>query len=178
MISFSMNSVIKNLPTLAQIRWKHSQTQIKRIFKENPAFLRIAERNNSLPQVSLPEDKRHEPKFEVKFLANGWCTPPPKDEAAEARKAYPFTVSRTGGKPNKATGFLPVYSDFRIGGSKVTTIVRKISGDRDYFVRELRAVLKLSPDSDDIKLRASGTVVEVNGNRTKEIKSWLAGLGF
>jgi len=170
-----MNSIIATVSGIGQIRLKHSQTQVKRIFKKNPAFLRIAERNNSLPNEDPPEDKRHEAQFDVKFLANGWCAPPSKEET---RKAYPFTISRTGGKPNKAIGFLPVYSDFRIGGSKVTTIIRKISGDRDYFVKELRAVLKLSPDTTDIRLRASGTVVEVKGNRTREIKSWLAGLGF
>ena len=140
--------------------------------------MRISGRNKTLPNYIPPNDKLHEPKFEVKFLANGWCAPPPKEEAEKAQKEYPFKVSRTGGKPNKASGFLPVYSDFRIGGTKITTIVRKISGDREYFLRELRAVLKLSPESTDIRLRASGTVVEVNGNKTKEIKLWLAGLGF
>jgi hypothetical protein len=174
----SVNTIRRLSSPICQLRWKHSQTQVKRIFKQNPAYIRISERNNSLPNISTPEQIRHEPKFEATFLRNGWCALPPREEAAKAREAYPFHVSRTGGKPNKAAGFLPVYSDFRIGGTKATTIIKKITGNRDYFVRELRAVLKVAPDSSDIRLRASGTVVEVKGNRTKEIKTWLAGLGF
>jgi len=33
-------------------------------------------------------------------------------------------------------------------------------------------------DQDAIRVRAAGDVVEVNGNRSREIKTWLASLGF
>ena len=49
----------------------------------------------------------------------------------------------------------------------------------DLFLKELRAVLSISADDNDaIRLRASGTTIEVNGNRSREIKTWLGGLGF
>lgn len=67
----------------------------------------------------------------------------------------------------------------RLGGSQQTTIVKKVSGNKALFLNELKAVLSISADDNDaIRLRASGDVIEVNGNRTREIKSWLATLGF
>ena len=72
-----------------------------------------------------------------------------------------------------------MYSICRLGGAKQTTIVKKITGDKEIFLNELRAILAISADDhDSISLKASGSVVEVNGNRSREIKSWLAGLGF
>jgi len=68
-------------------------------------------------------------------------------------------------------------------GSKITTRIKKVTGDRDLFIRELRSVLALPPpkngDSrlDAIRIRVGGTI-EVKGNRTREVKLWLAGLGF
>ncbi len=95
------------------------------------------------------------------------------------RDDIPFFVKRTGNKPNGAIGFLPVYSSVRLGGTKQTTIVKRITGDKETFLNELRANLGLSPDDDDsIRMRASGTTFEINGNRVREVKTWLAGLGF
>jgi hypothetical protein len=46
-------------------------------------------------------------------------------------------------------------------------------------LKELRAVLSISAaDQDSIRIRAAGDVIEVAGNRSKEVKAWLAGLGF
>ena len=57
--------------------------------------------------------------------------------------------------------------------------MKKVTGDKGIFLNELRAILSISADDkDSICLRASGSVVEVSGNRSKEIKAWLAGLGF
>ena len=87
-------------------RCKHSKTQVKRLFKNNPARLRLQKKANI-------ENKpfEYEPMFkpvlsEVSMLPNGWI-PPPSDEIASATINYPFSVSRTGGKPNGAVGFLP-----------------------------------------------------------------------
>jgi len=91
---------------------------------------------------------------------------------------YPFKVSRTKGKPNGVAGFLPVYSKIGKHGTKHTTTIRKISGDHDAFVRELRAVLELPEGTDDpVRVRTGGNV-EINGNRVKDVKKWLAELGF
>lgn len=64
-----------------------------------------------------------------------------------------------------------------------TTRIKKVTGDRDLFLKELRSNLELpapkNGDSrlDPIRIRVGGTI-EVKGNRTREIKEWLAGLGF
>jgi hypothetical protein len=58
-----------------------------------------------------------------------------------------------------------------------------VTGDRDLFLKELRSNLELpapkngDPRLDPIRIRVGGTI-EVKGNRTREIKEWLAGLGF
>lgn len=66
-------------------------------------------------------------------------------------------------------------------GARVTTRVKKVTGDRDLFVQELRSVLGLPPHKDPrqdpIRIRVGGTI-EVKGNRTREVKQWLASLGF
>lgn len=142
------------------------------------------------------------------FLQNGWSAPPGPEIALPS---YPFHVRRTGNKPFGAPGFLPVYTDVRIHGTKHTTVVRNVSGDMSVFLKELMAVLKmprpkkiLDTNKDaggtgsyrnnatrhgggeagrgvnreyPIRIRAGGTV-EVNGNWTKEVRGWLAGLGF
>lgn len=91
----------------------------------------------------------------------------------------PFSIQRTGNKPNNAIGFLPVYSSVRIGGTKHTTIIKKVSGDKELFMRELRAVLGIGmEDEKSIRVRASGATIEVKGNRVRDVKMWLAGLGF
>jgi hypothetical protein len=54
-----------------------------------------------------------------------------------------------------------------------------VSGDREVFMKELKAVLNIPPeDKKSITLRSSGTKFEVNGNRVYEVRGWLAGLGF
>ena len=88
---------------------------------------------------------------------------------------YPILKKSSYNEPLKFFG----YPSTRIGGSKRTTIIKKISGNKELFLDELRAVLSISADDNDaIRLRAAGNTIEVNGNRTKEVKKWLAGLGF
>jgi hypothetical protein len=103
---------------LIQQRYKHSSTQIKRLFKRNPAKRRIALRQQRqqpggeetsfvvVPQPRLEPLTSNPPPI----LPNGW-NPPLLD--VEIPKDYPFHVSRTKNKPNDAVGFLPVYSEFR-----------------------------------------------------------------
>ena len=164
-------------------RSKHSKTQIKRIFKNNPAFLRVASRNNTLPKsiVSEPPTPTYEAFFSATVLPNGWVSVPSEDdkEVLRKRSELPFGIKRTGDKPNNAVGFLPVYSSVRLGGTKRTTIIKKVHGDKDIFLNELRAVLGIGvEDHESIRIRASGSTIEVNGNRVTEVKQWLSGFGF
>lgn len=102
-----------------------------------------------------------------------------EENILQKRNELPFRIQRTGNKPNDAIGFLPVYSSTRIGGTKRTTIIKKVSGDKELFVNELRAVLGIGQyDLDSIRIRASGSTIEVKGNRVRDVKMWLAGLGF
>jgi hypothetical protein len=94
----------------AQQRFKHSSTQIKRLFKRNPARLRVQARLGGIREPEpLPEPK-YQAILEPKALPNGWSAPPGPDVMVPV---YPFQVTRTRNKPNDAVGFLPVYSEFR-----------------------------------------------------------------
>mmetsp|Transcript_28480 Transcript_28480/g.40088 ORF Transcript_28480/g.40088 Transcript_28480/m.40088 type:complete len:225 (+) Transcript_28480:166-840(+) len=167
-----------------QIRSVHSERQVKRLFKNHPARQRVEQRKG-VDRTPIPLDPPTFPPIaNPQFLPNGWSAlPDPADLGLEELPKYPFHVARTGNKPNGAVGFLPVYSDFRLNGYKVTTRVKKISGDRDLFLQELRATLQLpepknkNPRYDPIRIRAGGTI-EIKGNHVREVKKWLAGLGF
>ena len=105
------------------------------------------------------------PQFAVSPLepaASGFVAP-----TGQVPTGLPFSVSRT------PTLGIPVYSDYRNGRSRVVTIVRKISGDAGALRTELGKVLGGSARVDVQVGR-----VELDGNRVKEIKAWLAGLGF
>eukprot|EP00525_Craspedostauros_australis_P011412 CAMPEP_0198108234 /NCGR_PEP_ID=MMETSP1442-20131203/297_1 /TAXON_ID= /ORGANISM="Craspedostauros australis, Strain CCMP3328" /LENGTH=229 /DNA_ID=CAMNT_0043763463 /DNA_START=71 /DNA_END=760 /DNA_ORIENTATION=+ len=161
-----------------QQRWKHSKRQINRLFRKNPARLRVARRMDLLPKPEPIPERRYPAIMEANILTNGWSAPPGPDVEVPA---YPFLVARTKNKPNNAAGFLPVYSEFRKDGSRVTTRIRKVTGDTEDFLTELRAVLQLNkfknPRDDPIRVRVGGTV-EIKGNRVREVKQWLAELGF
>lgn len=71
----------------------------------------------------------------------------------------------------------------RKDGTKVVTRIKNISGDIEKFVRELRIVLSIPQPAnqlqsyDAIRLRA-GNLIEIQGHRAGEIRSWLGQLGF
>ena len=188
------------------VRFKHSNTQVKRLFNKNGARMRLMGRKSAV-QLNYEPTLNSMLVEKVSVLPNGWVPPPP-EEVLESVAAYPFQVSRTGNKPNGAVGFLPgmsfrvfnifnwqviwvniwshfyvtVYSDYRGGGrTKHTTIVRKVRGDIDLFVKELLSHLNstegvnLSPQ--DVRIRA-GNVIEIKGTFVHEVRLWLAGLGF
>jgi hypothetical protein len=58
----------------------------------------------------------------------------------------------------------------------VITRVKKIVGDRDLFEQELRSALQL-PMSAPVRVRVGGAI-ELDGNHAREVREWLAGLGF
>jgi hypothetical protein len=66
-------------------------------------------------------------------------------------------------------------------GTKTTTLIKKVKGDREAFIRELRAVLDLPVPvlarEDALRIRVGGTI-EVDGNHVRVVKEWLSGLGF
>ncbi|CAJ1898379.1 unnamed protein product [Cylindrotheca closterium] len=157
-------------------RDKHSSRQVKRLFKKNPAARRIENKMGG-KVIESPPEVTYQAILEPKMLPNGWNPPPP--EGIEIPE-YPFKISRTKNKPNDAVGFLPVYSEFRRDGARVTTRIKKVSGDRDAFLTALRAALQIptvNGKDETIRLRTGGTI-EVKGNRVMEVKQWLAGLGF
>jgi hypothetical protein len=158
-----------------QIRQRHSQTQVKRLFKNHPARARVFNRLGMEKKPGVVPERKYPAVFEPEVvLPNGWSSPPGDDFQLPQ---YPFHVPRTAGKAGGAAGFLPVYSDCRVHGTKQITAIRKVTGDRDAFLSELRAVLGLDPRNDDIRIRTGGTI-EVNGNRVREVKEWLGRLGF
>lgn len=96
--------------TSTTIRSKHSSTQIKRLFKQNPAKRRIAlKQQPTTDEGVIPESTIQPLDADPKFLSNGWSAPI-EDATTEN---YPFQVARTKNKPNNALGFLPVYSEHR-----------------------------------------------------------------
>mmetsp|Transcript_32218 Transcript_32218/g.78577 ORF Transcript_32218/g.78577 Transcript_32218/m.78577 type:complete len:274 (-) Transcript_32218:1460-2281(-) len=118
--------------TTTTIRSKHSSTQIKRLFKKNPAKRRVAlkknmnetttsssstvvDGNSSAGGGVIPEPQFAPVVESPKFLPNGWCPLPSDDASAGSSSSskYPFRVSRTGNKPQDSVGFLPVYSEYR-----------------------------------------------------------------
>lgn len=163
------------------VRCVHSERQIKRLFKNNSARARIEKRMN-IDRTPLPLDPpTFAPVFtDFNLLPNGWSAPPGPNVAIPQ---YPFSILRTKNKPNDAVGFLPIYSKLRKDGTKTTTRIKKVKGDQEAFLRELRAVLQLpAPASgrasdDNIRTRFGG-VIEVDGNYVRKVKLWLAGLGF
>eukprot|EP00956_Cyclotella_meneghiniana_P043088 scaffold252519_cov93-Cyclotella_meneghiniana.AAC.2 len=133
-------------PSLFQARPKHSATQVKRLFKNNPARLRLLKKKATAgetpgPSVQIPQ-RAYPPVYKPRFLQNGWSAPPGPEVTIPT---YPFHVKRTGNKPFGAPGFLPVYHDIRIHGTKHTTIIRNVTGDIPAFLRELQAVLQMPP---------------------------------
>ena len=89
-----------------QCRTKHSERQVRRLFKDNPARLRV-EARRGVDRTPPPLDPPTFPPVvdNVKILESGWSAPPSEDvEIPE----YPFRIRRTQNKPNEAVGFLPV----------------------------------------------------------------------
>jgi hypothetical protein len=95
------------------------------------------------------------------------CLPPAAHARSHSLSAPSPQVSRTS-KGNQ----IPVYTDFKNGRTRELTIVRRVAGDVGELARELYRV------TGGAKVEVRPGRVEVAGGRSKEIKSWLAGLGF
>lgn len=145
-------------------RCAHSNRQVKKLQfvrrrapapdpATTPEALRAAAAAAELPWNTVRRD--------VEELANGW-TPPPESPP----DGVPFAVRRS------PSGFLPVYS--KLGGMHrpPATVLRHVSGDLDALEAGLAGVAPGAPVT-----RKLGTV-EVKGDRVRDVRKWLAGLGL
>lgn len=100
-----------NSTSTTTYRTKHSATQVKRLFKNNPARLRLLKKSGHVPKKPTIPSVTYPAIYHPTFLGNGWSAPPNPDEIQMPE--YPFKVKRTGRKPFGSVGFLPVYRDIR-----------------------------------------------------------------
>lgn len=96
-----------------------------------------------------------------------WTHPPaPGADGSLPTDGLPFAVDRTA-----VGGSLPVYTDYKAGGTKVITILRKCRGDVKILKDEMEKVV-----GKEVFVRPGKLVVD--GNFNMRLKKWLAGLGF
>lgn len=81
-------------------------------------------------------------------------------------KLLAYKVSRT------VAGSLPVYSEVKNDGQRVSTQVRKISGDIEVLSRELSSFFPQA------QVFSKQRQVVLRGNYVKEVKEWLCAKGF
>jgi large subunit ribosomal protein L49 len=98
-------------------------------------------------------------KLEFTIPRVGWAPKPPVEPK------LPFIIDRS------ALGYLPVYTEYKNGRTKVFTILRKCKGDIELLKEDLEKVV-----GKPVKIQFGKLVVE--GNYTQRIKIWLVGLGF
>lgn len=65
-----------------------------------------------------------------------------------------------------------MYSDLKNGQTRKLTVVRRVEGDTSALALELHRV------TGGAKVQVRPGRVEIAGDRSKEVKQWLAGLGF
>ena len=121
------------------------------------------------PDVAVPAPSLVAPAPEVaapllaRTLPSGWAPPLP----AAATAGLPFHVARTSlGRQ------VPVYSDYRNGRSRKLTLVRKVTGDAERLVEELRRL------TGGASVVARPGRIEIEGDRCREVRAWLMSLGF
>jgi hypothetical protein len=100
------------------------------------------------------------------------ATPPPPLRTLTHSLTLPHARARLQVTRTSKGNQIPVYTDYRSGRTRELTIVRRIEGDTAVLARELYRV------TGGAKVEVRPGRVEVAGVRAKEIKSWLAGLGF
>lgn len=100
---------------------------------------------------------------EIKVVKNNMWTEPPLEQPEN----LPFAVERT-----EVGKSLPVYTDYKGGGTKVTTMIRRIRGD----VHALKEDMEKVCDDREVHIRPGKLVVD--GNYHSRIKLWLSALGF
>jgi len=123
-----------------------------------------AELHAKWSELELEHPLKVEPES-IKFVfKNMWTEPPAADTEP---LTLPFAVDRT-----DIGRALPVYTDYKGGGTKVVTMIRKIRGD----VHSLKADMEKVCDNREVIIRPGKLVVE--GNYHARLKLWLSALGF
>ena len=67
---------------------------------------------------------------------------------------------------------MPVYTDYRVGGMRKVTVVRRITGDLNEFKAELSKIVSNSPIEEKMGR------LEISGLHSEKVKLWLRRLGF
>ncbi len=65
-----------------------------------------------------------------------------------------------------------MYTDYRVGGMRKVTVVRKITGDINEFKTELSKVVSNAPIEEKMGR------IEISGLHSDKVKLWLRRLGF
>ncbi|KAK1737100.1 hypothetical protein QTG54_011967 [Skeletonema marinoi] len=189
-ITSSSNNIVNNpTPQTTSIRSKHSATQVKRLFKNNPARLQTRGGAPTADKSSSSTPERVYPEiFQPTFLSNGWSAPPPPE--VEIQSIHSVSLGRQGSQimqwvfyPSTEMSGCTVQSGrhsfgvFRVTSRVSFGITRwhfdiRVDGEA-WWGRSWEG--SECAESDSYPYRWA---IEVNGDRAKEIKKWLAGLGF
>jgi large subunit ribosomal protein L49 len=131
--------------------------------RNNPIAIHASQRpEDPLPASFKELGLKYEPTVvpEIVVSSTTWA-PPPK-----SIPDLPFVVERT-----VVGSSIPVYTDYKAGGTKVVTILRRCKGDITILKSEMEKVVGKKVDIKPGKL-------VVDGNFSKRLKVWLLSLGF
>ena len=95
--------------------------------------------------------------------------------AHSARTVSTHTPTPTPAAPQftrSGTSNLPVYTDYKNGRTRIVTIVRRYTGDEGALAAEVRRVLG------GAQVTVVNGRIEVAGNHSAQLRTWMAGLGF
>ncbi|KAL0079812.1 mitochondrial large subunit ribosomal protein-domain-containing protein [Phycomyces blakesleeanus] len=84
----------------------------------------------------------------------------------------PYFISRT------ANQGLPVYTEIKNGGTQKLTIVRRIEGDAEVLMHEIRVLFPKDAPKNIVRVNPTNNQVIIKGIHGNEIKQWLIEKGF
>jgi large subunit ribosomal protein L49 len=140
----------------------HSQRQLRRARGHPRTWPAAPDVAVPAPALAPPPAAAAAPLL-ARALPSGWAPPLP----AAATAALPFHVART-----TLGRQVPVYSEYKNGRSRRLTLVRRVSGDAEALVEELRRV------TGGASVVARPGRIEIEGDRCREVKNWLMSLGL
>ncbi|KFA62053.1 hypothetical protein S40285_02143 [Stachybotrys chlorohalonatus IBT 40285] len=120
-------------------------------------------------QTSLKGKGRNYISPELKRPKGREPTPPPAKSPEELAKG-PYVVART---PSVA---LPVYRKWSAGNTKLTTMVQKITGNKQRLKDDLVRDLQLNEEH--VRLNPITNHLEIKGDQLSKIQQWLIQKGF
>ncbi|KAH7322829.1 ribosomal protein L49/IMG2 [Stachybotrys elegans] len=95
---------------------------------------------------------------------------PPRIKTIEELEKGPYMVLRT---PYQQ---LPVYRDWKSGGNRKLTLIRRIHGDRQLMATELAKDLNVQRE--DVAVNPRTHAILIKGDRFEDVKNWLLSKGF